>query len=348
MKGPERLTSKQPGAGLERLLKLPASLYGAITGARNVAYDRKIFASFDVGCPVVSVGNITAGGTGKTAVVAMLVEGLLERGLKPGIVSRGYGGTEKGPARVLPGEPRRFGDEPSWFAARFPSVPVFIGGDRVMAAQKLLSHQRCDLLIADDGFQHRRLARSFDIVILDATEPAWHYRPLPLGRLREGFESLARANAIFITKTNLASTQAVSWLKQQAGIENASKIHELESKITGFDGLGGGSTSLNGEKVFLFSGIGRPGNFEKSVAETAEVAGHRVFRDHHSYSQKDLAEIESAAAAAGAVACVTTEKDAVKLREWKPGIPVWVSRLETRPKNGDLKELYEAIGRTLR
>lgn len=330
---------------------------------RGLAYDRGWLPATEIGHPVLSIGNITAGGTGKTPLTSMLVTAFGERGRRVGVVSRGYGGVERGPARVAADGGRetavRFGDEPAWLAARHPGVSVVVGADRVAAARELLRvNSGVDLILADDAFQHRRLARGFDVVVVDATEPVWHYRPLPLGRLREGLGALARARAIFLTKTNLASHEELTWVR--ALLRKSAPevpVFEFESRIQGVVSLGSPAAmpaervGLTGSAVFLTCGIGRPRTFHRLVDTDlgARVAGHWAFPDHHRYSADDWLEIVARATACAAQAIVVTEKDAIKLAGLagaRPPVPVWVTRLETRPKSA-LKEFYDEVDRFL-
>jgi tetraacyldisaccharide 4'-kinase len=354
---------KRPSRLIESAALPLAGLYGSVMSARNLAFDRGLLKAKSVGCPVISIGNITAGGTGKTPLTSLLIEGFQKRGLRVGLVSRGYGGSEKGPVRVATDganeSAKRFGDEPTWFAQRFPEVPVVICGDRVAAARSLLAADKVDLILADDAFQHRYLHRDLDIVVLDPTEPAWHYRPLPLGREREGFDSLSRAQAIFVTKTNLAEEARVNWLNKKiahAVKEKRTPVYELEAHIPFFLRVGSSgaessraSASFRGERVLLVSGIGRPHTFARLIRNfvRAEVMEHLVFADHHAYSAANLADIESRAVKLGVSAILVTEKDAVKMSAWNPSVPCWASRLETRPKS-DLGSFYEAVDRLLR
>lgn len=350
----------RPSRPAESVLLPFAGLYKGIVEGRNFAFDRNFLKKQKVDCPVVSIGNITSGGTGKTPLTAYLIEGLLKRGKRVGLVSRGYGGEEKGPAQV-PNDgtsqtARRFGDETSWLAKRFPDVPVVVCPKRVSAAEHLLSINKVDLILADDAFQHRWLHRDLDVVILDPTEPAWHYRPLPLGREREGFEALRRSQAIFLTKTNLAEEARVNWLRKRvAEVLNGSDAHpqifEIESRLSGFSALGSdddwrASASFQGEKVLLASGIGRPHTFAKIVRQDAraEILEHLVFRDHHTYTTANLEDIEIRAVRLGASAILVTEKDAIKMTNWRPRVPCFASRLELRPRT-DLGSFYETIDR---
>jgi tetraacyldisaccharide 4'-kinase len=355
----ESAKSSEPSAALDLLLGPLAALYAGISVARNAFYDAGILVANEVGVPVVSIGNLTAGGTGKTPLVAYFAEQLRSRGVRVGIVSRGYGGTVRGPARVTTedGAAARYGDEPSWYARRFPEIPVYVGADRVAAARELVMKEGVRLILADDAFQHRRLDRALDVLVVDATEPRWHYRPLPLGRLRESRSSLRRANFVVMTKCNLAMKENLNSLRDDIdasrGEDESPVMYEVDSAIVGFLDLRTGSAEpvsvISGKKVFLVSGIGRPETFASLVPEAsgAVVTGHRAFPDHHAYTENDLREIERQAEAAGADAFVVTEKDAIKLGgAWNPKRPCWISRLEVRPRV-EMKELNEAIARLL-
>lgn len=355
----------RPSLALEAVLWPPSALYSTVASLRNRAFDFRWRETVQVGAKVISIGNVTAGGTGKTPVTAWLVERLQERGRNVGIVSRGYGGVEKGPAPVPTDgsleSAVRFGDEPSWLAVRFPEVPVVICGDRVKAARELLSRADVDVILADDAFQHRHLGRALDIVVLDATEPEWHYRPLPLGRLRESFSALTRARVLFITKVNLASAEKLRWLRSRIADElkghgEPPLVIEFESRIEWLAPLGAKprdpgivkTADLSGEKIILASAIGRPQAFESLLTREAkvQVVAHEIFPDHHAFTRADLRRIENRAAESGAARILVTEKDATKLQGWEPRVSCLVARLEMKPRD-DLKALYEEIDRVL-
>jgi tetraacyldisaccharide 4'-kinase len=342
---------EKPGRLLSWLLAPPSRLFGALAHVRGLLYDSSAFEIVDTEVPIVSIGNLTAGGTGKTPITSFLTSELSSRGVQCAIVSRGYGAVEKGPAQVpndgSPKTARRFGDEPSWLAHRHPETPVMIGAKRPESVEYLKTHTvfasaAKRLIVADDAFQHRRLRRSLDIVILDATEPEWHYQSLPLGRMRESFDALRRARFIFLSKTNLGEPAQLEWLRERIKPYRA-KVVEFTSVIGGFSRLDEETVAdLPVKRVVLASGIARPHTFELSVAPRAQVLKHFVFGDHHAYSAADLAEIENEASALGAEAIVVTEKDAVKLGSWQSRIPVYVSRLQAVPQS-DLGEFFEAV-----
>ncbi len=346
---------------------------------RSRFYEAGALKVVDTGVSVISVGNLTAGGTGKTPVTSFLADVLASRGFDCAIISRGYGALVKGPAFVdseaSPESARRFGDEPSWLASEHRDVPVIVGGRRPESIAFLLASSSVSsmnpakafvnstkrVVIADDAFQHRRLKRQIDIVILDATEPRWHYHPLPLGRLREGFDALGRASFIFISKTNLANREQLAWLREMIrSTSRTARVIDFGVRLNGFVPLesnravdkneakpNGKASDLKERRIVLVSGIARPQTFEQLVQETAPAARilkHFIFRDHYSYRADDLQSIEREARELGAEAIVVTEKDATKLGAWRPQIACYVSRLVARPLS-NFGDFYEALDR---
>ncbi len=272
-----------------------SALYGAIVGARNDLYDRGALKRRGLHGPVVSIGNITVGGTGKTPFLIALGELLKERGVGFDVLSRGYGRVTKGVALVDPeGSPRDFGDEPLLIARKL-GVPVIVGEDRYAAGQFAEQKFGPQLHLLDDGFQHRRLARDFDIVLITPSDAEDSL--LPTGRLREPLPSLSRADAVVLT--NDASRQGFPITQQLIWKARRRIIVPRE---------------LNGP-CFAFCGIARPeGFFEQLRAAGVTLAGTRRFRDHHPYSDNDVRQLLALRAQHGAAVFVTTEKDAVNLQ----------------------------------
>lgn len=327
-----------------------ALLYAIGVQVRSSAFNRGVLRSTKVKVPVISIGNITAGGTGKTPLTALLAKRFAQDRKRVTILSRGYKGKVRGIEEVATsGNAAKYGDEPFWLAQELKGIArVFVGAKKVAAAQQ--AEETADVLIADDAFQHRYLARDFDLVIIDATEPLEHYFPLPWGQGRESFSSLQRAHAIVINKVNLASE---AWLRklrmlirdharpQISIFEVSYLIRELESLKT-HERIE--LSDLGGQKVLLVSGIGRPKAFEKLFNHfRIEIVDHVIFPDHHHYSQNDFSEIERRAAKGGAQFIISTEKDAVKFGNWLPELPLFMSRLELA--SVQLEELYETIRR---
>jgi tetraacyldisaccharide 4'-kinase len=291
-------------------------------------------------CRVISIGNITTGGTGKTPAAISVAEQALRRGFSPIILTRGYKGTAATPCFVTKGKGplisfEEAGDEPFLMAERLKGVPVVkcrnrYEGGRFALRQLGISESEFEmhLFILDDGFQHRGLYRDRDIVLIDAEVPFGNGRLLPLGRLREPPAALGRADIIVLTKTGgkhrpdgeerFAELQKKLRTYNQRCLVFRAEHTPLSCRLSD-----GGETPVDwmtGKKVFGFCGIGSPVSFRKTILSTgAEIAGFRSFRDHFSYSREDISSIRAEAEKSGAGWIVTTEKDIIKAR--KLGLP---------------------------
>ncbi len=272
-----------------------SALYSAVVRSRNQLYDRGSLSIRRLQGPVVSVGNLTVGGSGKTPFLIALGELLKERGIRFDVLTRGYGRATKGVALVDPeGSPRDFGDEPLLIARKL-QVPVVVGEDRYAAGQCAEKKFGPQLHLLDDGFQHRGLARDFDIVMVTPTDVKDTL--LPVGKLREPLSSLARADAIVLT--NETSSDGLSLAKQP--------VWRVQRNIVASDVK---------ERCFAFCGIARPQVFfDQLRAEGVTLAGTRSFRDHYPYYRDDegVHDLMQFREQSGAAAFVTTEKDAVNL-----------------------------------
>jgi tetraacyldisaccharide 4'-kinase len=294
-----------------RLLSFP---YGAAVALRNRLYDREALRQEHLTCPVISVGNITVGGTGKTPTVIFIANLLKERGYRPAVLSRGYGGHASAPVnivsdgnRILLGW-RDAGDEPILIARAAPGVPVLTGGRRFLTGQAAVERFGVDVLILDDAFQHRSLFRNLDIVLVDALHPFGNGFLLPRGPLREMPEALRRAHLII--RTGAEGAPGATGLPTFQGIR----------RPQGFVEVGTGRVlppaELKGRRVFAFSGIGRPEAFQGSLTGLgAEIASFRAFPDHHPYTRTDIDALRRLAGESRAARIVTTEKDAVRLAD---------------------------------
>jgi tetraacyldisaccharide 4'-kinase len=296
------------------------------------------------GCPVISIGNIHVGGVGKTPLVIALAKALLEMGLQPAVVSRGYGGRLSRPGgRVAPGmKAADAGDEPLEIASALPEVPVEIGADRVAAARRAAASAR--VLILDDGFQHRRLRRDLDIVVVPASSHPGAERLLPWGRLREPLSALHRADAI----VRIADRDAVPVPAEVWRSATAAPVFEARRIVSGVRPYPGtvAPTALLGRPVILFSGIANPERF----AATVESAGGRLverlhFGDHHRFSERELELIGRLTRQHDAIA-VTTAKDASRL-DGRP-LPFPAAIVETRIEAPAFLEFVLARIRELR
>jgi len=287
---------------------------------------------------VISVGNITLGGTGKTPAVIAIAEEAAVRGLHPCILTRGYKGKSKGPCLItrdqgagvrvqgrkdlcrLPPDPLICGDEPALMALRLSDVPIIKCADRykggLFAISNLKSQNSNLIFILDDGFQHRALRRDVDILLIDATDPFGNGRLFPEGRLREPLSSIKRAHVIALTKTDLMSEEIVSATTQKVKKYNATApVFTASHKPTALVDPSGGSIELdilNGRKIYVFSGIANGEYFRKTLtARGADIVRFRSFRDHYIYRQRDMDKIMTEAAG---LDIITTEKDLVKIR----------------------------------
>lgn len=291
-----------------------ASLMQTLVNLRNTAYDFGLLDSVHLQKPVISVGNLSMGGVGKTPFVAKLIELCRERSLRPAIVSRNYKARSTGVHKVLLDyshpqfNPASFyGDEPFMLAQRFPDVPVFTGPLKYFTASVAAKFSEVDLLIVDDGFQHRSLHRDFEIVLIDSSRPDHENQIFPEGSLRENFTSLLRADLVVLTKTELAEKEQIESLHRRIpeGIAHV----EVQSKMV----------VRNSPNVFLaLAGIAHPEQFFAGLRGSGlNIKGTLSFSDHHTYTSTDIEKIQEEMRVVGADSIVTTEKDAVKLRTFK-------------------------------
>ncbi len=310
-----------------RLIDLP--VLGALRGLSCVyrAGLQLYMLPFDLGIrrrkrlpvPVISIGNITMGGTGKTPMTRYVCEGLLARGRKPAVLSYGYGGSLAGRFGIVsvPEElrltAREAGDEPVMLASKLPGVPVLVGKHRHETGTHAVREFGTDIAVLDDGFQVWKLHRDLDIVLVDGTAPFDNGRTLPAGRLREPPSALRRAKCIVITGIDSGDvTAAVSRIAPGASIFSARHVAEALRPIGGGEQIGLGD--LHGRRVFALSSIAHPESFARTLGETGALsAGRGCYPDHHLYTQEDILDIENKARECGAEFVVTTEKDAVKL-----------------------------------
>ncbi|HEX9780907.1 MAG TPA: tetraacyldisaccharide 4'-kinase [bacterium] len=339
-------TERRPRTLLERLicglLRIGSWIFLAASSARNAAFDLGIIRPVRLPCPVVSVGNLTVGGTGKTSCVELIARKLLARGRRVAVLSRGYGGGagsywlrwEGGRLAVggRSGADGALADEPQLLAARLPGVPVLVGADRVRSARAALAEFGADALVLDDGFQHRRIARDCDLVLIHAGMPFDGWALLPRGPMREPLAALGRAHLIIITKAE-GALERVSALGERLraihpGAELLSAEHRPVKLTDPVRGAALGLEALSGRRVALVSSIGDPAGFETTLARLhAQVAWHQAFPDHHRYRSGEWDALTSRLRAGGAEALVTTEKDWVRLAPVAAGeapVPVWV------------------------
>jgi tetraacyldisaccharide 4'-kinase len=312
----------------QRVTALSAALYPlslifrAVTALRRAAYAHGVLRSFEVGVPVVIAGNISVGGTGKTPLVLWLAQLLQRNGLHPGIVSRGYGGSARRPLEVTPASsPAAVGDEPLLLARR-SGCPVWIGRDRVAAAQALLSaHPACDVIISDDGLQHYRLDRDVEIAVVDGDRGLGNGLLLPAGPLREPASRLDSVDAVVINGDRETSAVRVS-------ISSRAPAFHMQLEGSRFRNLPDpdrfvGPEYFEGKRVYAVAGIGHPPRFFAHLEALGLAFERRAFPDHHEYVASDVDFTD-----AGAI--VMTEKDAVKCAAFARSIH-WVLPVDAAP-----------------
>jgi tetraacyldisaccharide 4'-kinase len=323
--------------------------YQTMTAMRNWTFDYRLRRAQSVPARVISVGNLTVGGTGKTPVTLALLDVIQEHGFSAGVVSRGYKRVKRGihPVADGPKAAYEFGDEPVLIKSAYPQVPVYVGERKVKAARKLLEQTPVDFVICDDAFQHRSLKRDMNILLLDSTEPMKNYRVLPVGRGRESLlPALRRVDYFVITKTNLADSGQVKdliyWVK-----EHSEKPVLLAAyKFNGFRSTAGGeAVPALRDPAYVISGVAKPETIERVIEGQVRVVKHKILPDHHRYTSLEIETILDEASHLGARWIVTTAKDATKLRKFQHlSGRLWVIDLQIRFE-GDTKAFHEEIDR---
>ncbi len=313
-------------------------LYGIGVRLRFFLYHIGVFQTHRLDCKVISIGNITTGGSGKTPMAIYLAERLLERGKKVAILSRGYKGKIKDVGVVCDGEnillgPEDAGDEPYLMAVRLKTVPVIVGRDRYKTGTYAVERFNPDIILLDDGFQHIRLARDMDIVLIDLRRGFGNGYLFPMGILRESLRGLNRAS-FFMVKGN--ELQIANLKKQNKPI--ISFNYKPQAVINLLDNSRHNVDTLKGKKVVALSGIAEPKSFSETLKELgAIIIKEIIYPDHYFYTFDDLKKIKDAAAEAEII--VTTEKDGVKLKRLSPDKPVPASSKQGNIRGQAIKDL---------
>lgn len=336
----------------------PAFLYGLIVRVRQWCYLHGWCTSSRLPCRVVSVGNVTVGGTGKTPVVILLAEWLLAEGRRVAVLSRGYKREGRAPYCLvsdgvhLLADPSDAGDEPYLIAQRCPTAIVAVGADRAALGRWVLAQYPVDCMIMDDGFQHLALSRDVDLVLLDATDAPGLDAMVPAGRLREPLTGLGRAAALVVTRADAKEEiEAVCRRLKAAHLPVADAIEirfQPESLVAVSTRTMQPLEWCRGKKTWLVSGIGNSESFRRSVASLGgEIIGETAFRDHHRYHDDDIRRVRAEAQTAGAELVLTTEKDAGKLQPFlTPDDAWWALRIRAEITRGEerLRGLVMGVG----
>ncbi len=336
----EVVLGRRHGAGAAALrvgLQLAKPFYAVPVALRNWMYDAHLLRVYRTSIPVVCVGNLTTGGTGKTPVVRWLADALRRMGHRPAVLMRGYapnsqhGSDEQ---RLL----SRLLDDPS-----HPLIPVITEPDRVAGAKLAArSDERVDVLVLDDGFQHRRLHRDFDLVLIDASNPFGGGHLLPRGMLREPLRGLRRAFAILLTHVEAVSSDDLSTIEHDLRKHNSWAPLYTCRHVPGI-------VNPPDATVFAFCGIGNPESFIAELKRRGSLLlGSQYFADHHAYTARDLAALDQRAQMFGADVMLTTEKDWVKIESLvarhPTQTPIQPVRLDIEFENDDGSRLLQQIG----
>ncbi|MCI0488185.1 MAG: tetraacyldisaccharide 4'-kinase [Blastocatellia bacterium] len=322
------------------LLWLPARLYELGVRLRVAAYETDYLKPKRLNATVISVGNLSVGGTGKTPVVEYIARYLKEEGYSVAILTRGY--KRRSAGRVVlnergeapSGSYIEFGDEPLMLARQLPGVPIIIDKGRYEGGRWAIDELGAEVLVLDDAFQHLALARDLNILLIDATDPFGSFEMVPFGRLREPLYGIKRADAVIVTRADrpFDQGQANAIVKHLCGEEVP--LMYAYSAITHLRHLESNETyeaeMFAGWNVSVMCGIGNPEAFSDDLLQARiNIVGEHFFADHHAFTQEDLDRVTASARKAGADAIVITEKDAVRLEGLKHGeAPVYAARLE--------------------
>ena len=303
--------TKEPKGLLFSLLKFCSIFYGIGSGFKNLLYDKNIIKPKKVDAFVISVGNFTTGGVGKTPVVAEIAKYFVEKGERVAIISRGYGGklNNKEVHVISDGinlyyKADMAGDEPYWLAVNLNMCAVLTCSNRYKAAEYAIKELGVTKIILDDGFQHRKMARDVDIVLVDSEKMFGNENLLPAGPLREGMEGFKRISELVIVSKNVDHTRAekiAKIMQKKQGIKTT--VCKIEPDYA--YNIISGEHLQNGAEIIALSAIGQPEQFYKFLEKDYNIKEKITFDDHHQYTEDDIANI------AGTI--VTTEKDAVKL-----------------------------------
>lgn len=335
-------------------------LYGQLMKIRAFLYRRHLLRRYHLEVPVISVGNLTMGGTGKTPLVIYLAQLLMQLGYRPAVISRGYKSRARVPVHVVAGngeilaERSEAGDEALLVAERVPGVVVITGKKRILPCRKAIDSFGCDVLILDDAFQHLAIDRTLDLVLFDVDHFAGKSRVFPGGELREPISALHRCDAFILTGVTSSNQERFGkcrdLLMSRFGSKPVIALSRSVQQMCSYTFHQGDATRQYGDLAGItvpllgFCGIARPERFQQSLIDhRLRVASFVTFGDHHRYTVRDLRRLAAQAAQVGAEGFVTTEKDMIKILELQPdtALPFHVPILELAP-NDALTDLLAA------
>lgn len=320
-------------------------LYSLAMRVRERWYQKGIFRSSSFEVPVISIGNLTMGGTGKTPMVKYLAHLLQEQGFQPAIISRGYGGATRERINIVSNgndlllDAAYVGDEPRMLAESLPGVFVLTGVIRKLPAARAVE-MGADILLLDDGFQHLAIHRDLDLVLFNAGSLAGNSRVFPGGDLREPVKALHRCHGFILTGTNDHNTERAGKFAELLQEKFPGRpVFNSTYRVTGLvrqekEGrrVRVGRDDLDEQRCYAFCGIARPESFRQTLEEFAiEPVGFQALADHHSYHKKEVRQLLNRAKKMAATCLLCTEKDLVKLRDFNLGLPLYALTMEVDP-----------------
>jgi tetraacyldisaccharide 4'-kinase len=323
---------------LAPLTFISSLVYNASVRIRNSLYDASILPLRRLQNPVISIGNITTGGTGKTPLVIFTAKKFAELGFIPVILSRGYGRSDPGVSLIIPpgkhirSPAHELGDEPALIRLHVPEAWFGISKDRYVTGSRIERNGSRMVFILDDGFQHRRLHRDLDVVVIDSSQPLGSNRLLPGGSLREPLSGLTRSDAIIINNAQDSEltvdsvSSEILCLQSEAALFHCEQSIEKLIPFASWKNLEGAeSNSASIESAFLVAALGNPSRFQTDVLNLGiRISGFRFFKDHHRLHPQEWQDCVHNARESGAEAIIMSEKDAVKVSE-PPDFPLLVS-----------------------
>jgi tetraacyldisaccharide 4'-kinase len=325
--------------------------YLIIINVRNWLYDHKVLKDVRLSCPVISVGNITVGGTGKTPCVVMLAQMLQRNGFKPAVISRGYGGQSVNPVNIVSDgnkilmNSETAGDEPLLMANALKGVPVITGPKRIITGQTAVDQFGANVIICDDAMQHRQIFRDINLVLLDSMGFKGNYHVLPRGKLREPAKEIRRADAVLLTRTDEGGNRdkKIDDLINIAQIPVFRSIHQPQDIISPDENIKKPISELKGQRVCAFCGIANPKSFEQTLQVAgAKILSFNIFPDHHCYSEKEMDSLRDGFIKCSADYLLTTEKDAMRLKnyvEFLKIIFILRIKMQIKPSEGSFEKL---------
>ncbi len=332
-----------------RIFLFPLALfYRAMIFWRNFFYNIGFFVSKRLSCKIISIGNISVGGTGKTPAVIYIAELLQDRGKHVAVLSRGYARKSKGTVLVSDGKGNVSswidgGDEPVLIAHKIPQIPIVADENRVRGGTYLIDNFNPDFILLDDAFQHRAIERDLDIVLINSQIQEKMNKLLPYGLLREPKNQLKRADIIFLTKTNLGEFEPSLSASLDVPVFKSFMVTQSILKSISGDTLG--IDAISAKNVFAVSGLGDPESFHSSITRMgAHISGHYTKPDHYNYSDDDVNKIIKHAQQTSADLIITTEKDLVKLGSFNwAELPVLAIPIRFEPEETGRKKLLQLL-----